>query len=134
MKLLIVDDSLIMRNAIRRNSAHTDITELYTAENGRRALELFIEHLPELVTMDLTMPELDGLSTISQMTEMRPNTAILVISALNSHQTAMDAIARGACGFLVKPFTALEVNDAIQDLVNHARTLEQAESDVPCAN
>lgn len=121
MKLLIVDDSLIMRNAIHRGAGLDAITEVYTAENGRRALELFSQHQPDLVTMDLTMPELDGLSTISRISELRPGTAILVISALNSHQTAMDAISRGACGFLVKPFTASEVTEAILDLIEHAR-------------
>ena len=78
--------------------------------------------------MDLTMPELDGLSTISRIAELRPGTAILVISALNSHQTAMDAIARGACGFLVKPFTASEVADAIQDLIEYAALAREPEA------
>lgn len=83
-------------------------------------MELFHQHVPELVTMDLTLPGLDGLSCIASMCAEKPDTSILVISALNSHQTAMEAINRGACGFLVKPFTDAEVEEALNDLVQHA--------------
>jgi two-component system chemotaxis response regulator CheY len=120
MKLLIVDDSLIMRNAIERNVFNETITEIYTAADGEQALHLFAEHQMPLVTMDLTIPKLDGLSCIAQIRDQQPDTAILVISALNSHKTAMEAINRGACGFLVKPFTESEVTEAINDLVAHA--------------
>lgn len=120
MKLLIVDDSLIMRNAIERNVLNETITEIYSAADGEEALQLFAEHQMPLVTMDLTIPKLDGLSCIAEIREQRPDTAILVISALNSHKTAMEAINRGACGFLVKPFTESEVTEAINDLVAHA--------------
>ncbi len=120
MKLLIVDDSLIMRNAIERNVSNNVISEIYTAADGEEAMRLFYEHEPPLVTMDLTIPKLDGLSCIGEICRKKPDTAILVISALNSHKTAMEAIGRGACGFLVKPFTELEVTEAIDDLVLHA--------------
>lgn len=72
--------------------------------------------------MDLTMPNLDGLSAITQIREVEPQTSILVISALNSHRIALEAIQRGACGFLTKPFTESEVKEAIDALVQHAET------------
>lgn len=121
MKLLIVDDSLIVRNAIERSVANGQISEVLRAEDGEEAVTLFREHLPELVTMDLTLPRLDGLGAISRIMAIQPKTSILVISALNSHKTAMDAIGRGACGFLTKPFTEGEVSEALDDLVIHAR-------------
>ena len=120
MKLLIVDDSLIVRNAIERAVKSGQISAVVRAEDGAAAVAAYREHSPELVTMDLTMPNLDGLGAISQIRDMQPNASILVISALNSHKTAMEAISRGACGFLTKPFTEREVQEALDALVAHA--------------
>jgi two-component system chemotaxis response regulator CheY len=121
VKLLIVDDSMIVRNAIERNVRNPEITEIFQADNGFKALEVYYQQLPELVTMDLTMPQLDGLGCLQKIQEGGRDVSILVISALNSHRSAMDAVARGACGFLVKPFTPQELAEAIDDLVAHAR-------------
>lgn len=126
MKLLIVDDSLIVRNVIQRNAVHAEITEIHQATNGAEAISLFIRHEPELVTMDLTMPELDGLSCLKALQNCGKPVSILVISALSSHRTAMEAIQRGACGFLTKPFTAGELSEALRDLVTHAGTNAEA--------
>lgn len=122
MKLLVVDDSLIVRNAISRCiNDGSAITEILRAEDGSQAVSLFTEHRPELVTMDLTMPNLDGLAAIVQIRSLAPKASILVISALNSHRVALEAIRRGACGFLTKPFTEREVSEALHELVIHAR-------------
>lgn len=121
MKLLVVDDSLVVRNAISRTGAAArSITEVLRAEDGKIAIELFVAHRPELITMDLTMPNLDGLRAITAIQAMEPGVSILVISALNSHQVALEAIRRGACGFLTKPFTECEVVEALDELVRHA--------------
>jgi len=120
MKLLIVDDSLIVRNAIQRLAASQNVTEIYQARDGEEAIELFLQHRPELVTMDLTMPRVDGLGCLARLNEMNAEASILVISALNSHATAMEAISLGACGFIVKPFTASELSEALTDLICHA--------------
>lgn len=125
MKLLIVDDSLIVRNAIQRLASAQDVNEIYQARDGEEAIELFIQHRPELVTMDLTMPRVDGLGCLAKLHEMNSEASVLVISALNSHATAMEAIALGACGFIVKPFTASELSEALTDLIGHAVELTQ---------
>lgn len=120
MKLLVVDDSLVVRNAVARGALSVAVTEVLRAEDGESAVELFRAHRPELVTMDLTMPKVDGLAAITLIQEIQPGTSILVISALNSHRVALEALARGACGFLTKPFTENEVSDALEQLVRHA--------------
>lgn len=120
MRLLIVDDSLVVRNAIARGAGGGAIRELYQAEDGCRAVDLFRHHRPEMVTMDLTMPNLDGLGAITAIRQLDPGASILVISALNSHRTALEAIQRGACGFLTKPFTEREVGEALDALLEHA--------------
>lgn len=121
MKLLVVDDSLVVRNAIERHARRGEIGEVLTASNGAEALQVYAQHLPELVTMDLTMPELDGLGSLERIQAFSRPVSVLVISAINSHQTAMDAIARGACGFLTKPFSPDELVEALEELVAHAR-------------
>ena len=121
MKLLIVDDSFIVRNAIERGAAQHEITEIFQACDGAEALELFELHRPEIVTMDLTMPRVDGLACLERIARMDVDASILVISALNSHSIAMKAITLGACGFIVKPFTPSELDEALADLIAHAR-------------
>lgn len=125
MKLLVVDDSLVMRNAIARGLLGDDVSEkdseVIFAEDGERALQLYREHRPEVVTMDLTMPRLDGLAAIAAIRAVDPEAAILVISALNSHRNAIEAIRRGACGFLTKPFAEQELIDAVRQVREHAR-------------
>lgn len=120
MRLLIVDDSLVVRNAIQRSVADGKISEIFRAEDGEEAVSIFSRERPELVTMDLTLPRLDGLGAIRRIREIAPHSSILVISALNSHKTAMEAIALGACGFLTKPFTPREMSEALDQLAEHA--------------
>ncbi len=120
MRLLIVDDSLVVRDAIQRSVDSGTISEVFRAEDGEAAVSTFARERPELVTMDLTLPRLNGLGAIRQIRDIAPRTSILVISALNSHKTAMEAIALGACGFLTKPFTPREISEALDQLVEHA--------------
>ncbi|MFA6958446.1 MAG: response regulator [Thermoanaerobaculia bacterium] len=122
MRLLIVDDSLVVRDAIQRSVNDGTIAEVFRAEDGEEAVSIFNRERPELVTMDLTLPRLDGLGAIRKIRELAPKTSILVISALNSHRTAMEAIALGACGFLTKPFTQREISEALDQLAQHAAT------------
>jgi two-component system chemotaxis response regulator CheY len=126
MKLLIVDDSLIMRGAIERDACHPEIREIFQAENGLRALELYDLHRPELMTLDLTMPHLDGLGCLDEVRWRGGRVSILVVSALNSHRTAMEALKRGACGFLIKPFVPRELAEAMGHLVEHANRRREA--------
>jgi two-component system chemotaxis response regulator CheY len=120
MRLLIVDDSLVVRDAIQRAVDNGTISRVFRAEDGEEAVAVFEKERPELVTMDLTLPRLDGLGAIRRIRELAPRTSILVISALNSHRTAMEAIALGACGFLTKPFTSREIAEALDQLAGHA--------------
>lgn len=115
MKLLIVDDSNVIRRSIQRTVATGD-HEVFMAANGREALRLFDEVQPEVVTMDITMPEMDGLSCVEAILNRKPGTRILVISALADKTTAVEAVKRGATGFLLKPFTAETLTTEIAEL------------------
>jgi len=116
MKLLIVDDSMIVRRSILRNLTADGIDDVLEAANGSQALDLFERHRPELITMDITMPEVDGLECVSAIIALEPDARILVISALADEETAIEAVERGANGYVCKPFTEQELNEAFLEL------------------
>ena len=117
-KLMIVDDSNIMRRRIERSQQFDELELIGTAGNGFEAIELFKKADPDVVTMDLTMPQMDGIECISRLVELKPAVRILVISALADKATAVEAMEKGANGFLNKPFTDRQLNEAIADLIS----------------
>jgi two-component system chemotaxis response regulator CheY len=117
MKLLIVDDSNVMRRAIEKYLSEYGLTLVGSAPDGEVALKLFKEFKPDLVTLDITMPRLDGLSCLDEMMKINPRTRVLVISALKDPATGIQALKKGACGFLPKPFTAEEIRMEIASLI-----------------
>jgi two-component system chemotaxis response regulator CheY len=116
-RLLIVDDSNIMRRRIERSQQFEELEVVGTAGNGVEAIEMFHRTDPDLVTMDLTMPQMDGIECITQLVQMKPKVRILVVSALADKATAVEAMERGANGFLNKPFTDRQLNEAIAELM-----------------
>jgi len=117
-KLLIVDDSNIIRNKIARAMGSYGLEIAGMAPNGEKALQLFKEARPQVVTMDLTMPEMDGIECIRKIHAVDPNVRILVVSALADKATAIQALKEGAQGFLCKPFTEDELTEAIGELLS----------------
>jgi len=117
LKLMIVDDSNIMRRRIERSNQFDELELVGTAGNGIEALEMFRKMDPDVVTMDLTMPQMDGIECISKLVELKPAIRILVISALADKATAVEAMEKGANGFLNKPFTDRQLNEAIAELM-----------------
>ena len=117
LTLLIVDDSHIIRRRIERSVAIDGLDIVGTAADGDEAVRKFRKLLPDAVTMDLTMPGMDGLQTISAVLAIRPDTRILVVSALAVRSTAIEAIRRGARGFLYKPFDDAQLNEALTELL-----------------
>jgi two-component system chemotaxis response regulator CheY len=117
LKLMIVDDSNIIRRRIERCQQIDRLQVVGAASNGREAVDLFRRMKPDVVTMDLTMPEMDGIECVGQLVALNPNVLILVVSALADKATAVEAIERGANGFLCKPFTDRQLNDALSELL-----------------
>lgn len=118
MKLLVVDDSLIVRRTVERNLRLSCFKEIRMAANGLEALTIFEEFQPDVVTLDITMPEMDGLTTVEILRQKNSTAIILIISALADRSTAVEAMKRGAHGFLLKPITPDSLRAALEDLVN----------------
>ena len=118
LKMMIVDDSNIMRRRIERSQQIERLEVVACAANGREAVQLFEQTRPDVVTMDLTMPEMDGIECVEKLVEMNSDVLILVVSALADKATAVEAIEKGANGFLCKPFTDRQLNDALHELLS----------------
>lgn len=115
--IMIVDDSNVIRNRITRGSKEMEFAVVATASNGAEALDLYRQHRPDLVTMDLTMPKMDGLECISEITAMDEDANILVISALSDKATGIKALEYGARGFICKPFTDEDLFQALMEMM-----------------
>lgn len=100
-KLMIVDDSNIIRNRIQRAYSNDKFMLVATALNGADAIEKFKVHKPQVVTMDLTMPQMDGLECIEKLVALDSNVRILVVSALSDKSTGIQALSLGAVVFCV---------------------------------
>jgi two-component system, chemotaxis family, chemotaxis protein CheY len=116
-RMLIVDDSNIIRGRIERSQHNEQIEIIGGAENGKRAVEMCVELAPDVATMDITMPEMDGIQCIQELLKLRPNMLILVVSALNDQTMILEALKAGAHGFLGKPFNEASLNRALSELL-----------------
>ena len=120
MRLLIVDDSNMIRSRISRvvqAGGLPNVSLVGLARNGAEALRIARSTAPDVVTMDLTMPEMDGVECITQMLRALPKTNILVVSALSDKSTAIAALKLGARGFVAKPFSDDELKIALLDVM-----------------
>jgi len=113
MKLMIVDDSNIMRKAIQKYLEPFNLKLVGTASDGASALELFKQTLPDIVTLDVTMPNMDGLTCLDNIMKIKPNTLVIIITALDDPETGLLAAKKGAKGFIGKPFTEKDLVDEI---------------------
>src|ERR1700733_15273229 len=120
LKLMIVDDSNIIRRRIERSQQIARLEVVGGASHGREAVELFRRTQPDVVTMDLTVSEIDGGECVQQPGSINSNVLILVVSALADQANAVDAIEKGANGFLCKRFTDRQLTDALEELLSEA--------------
>lgn len=116
-KMMIVDDSSIIRRKISRCYESCEFNIVATARNGLEALAQYVRFKPDIITMDLTMPQMDGIETIEKLMAFNPNLKILVVSALNDKATGIEALKKGAQGFLCKPFNDAELTQALNELM-----------------
>ena len=105
--ILICDDAAFMRMMIK------DIL----TKNGAKAVEKYAELKPDLVLMDITMPEMDGIEALKKIKETDPNAAVIMCSAMGQQAMVIESIQSGAKDFIVKPFQADRVLEAVQKVV-----------------
>ncbi len=103
-RLLIVDDSRFMRTCLKEIWRETGLGHAYEAANGVEAIEQYQAFGPELVTMDITMPVMDGLEALRTLRALHADARVLMISSMGQQSLVREALAYGAVGFVVKPF------------------------------
>lgn len=114
LKLLIVDDAMFMRTMIKNIVKDSDFEVVAEAENGLEAVKKYDEVKPDIVTLDITMPEMDGLEALTQIMAKDPSAKVIMCSAMGQQGMVVDAIKKGAKDFIVKPFQADRVLEALK--------------------
>ncbi len=104
LKILIVDDAAFMRMILKNILTSHSFQVVGEAENGMQAVQKYRELSPDLVTMDITMPEMDGIQALKEIRKNNPNAKVLMCSAMGQEAMVVEAIRAGAKDFIVKPF------------------------------
>ena len=112
-KIMIVDDAAFMRMMIKDILSKNGYEVVGEAENGRVAVGKYADLKPDLVTMDITMPEMDGIEALKKIKQSDPGARVVMCSAMGQQAMVVEAIQSGAKDFIVKPFQAERVLEAV---------------------
>lgn len=112
-KILIVDDATFMRSLLKDILSKSVYAVAGEATNGQEAVNLYSELKPDLVTMDITMPEMNGIDALKKIKELNPQAKIIMCSAMGQQAMVLEAIKSGAADFIVKPFQPDRVLEAV---------------------
>ncbi len=115
-RVLIVDDATFMRVSIRNILCKNGYEVCGEAENGDTAVQKYQELNPDIVTMDITMPDKDGLASLKEILSCDPKANVIMISAMGQETMVREAIVSGAKGFIVKPFKEDVIISALQNI------------------
>lgn len=116
-RILVVDDAAFMRMMIKDVLVKNGYDVIGEAENGLKAIEKYKELTPDLVLMDITMPELDGIQAVKQIKAFDAGAKIVMCSAMGQQAMVIESIQAGARDFIVKPFQAERVLEAIRKVI-----------------
>lgn len=116
-RVLIVDDAAFMRMMIKDILVKNGYEIVGEAENGQKAIEKYKELIPDLVIMDITMPEVDGISAVKEIKKINGESKVIMCSAMGQQAMVIESIQAGAKDFIVKPFQAERVLEAVKRVI-----------------
>lgn len=116
-KILLVDDAAFMRMMLKTTLTQAGYTDIFEAEDGVKAVELYNAEKPDLVFMDITMPNKDGLETLKEIKASDPKATVVMCSAMGQETMVMDAIKSGAKDFIVKPFKPERILSTVKKII-----------------
>jgi len=116
-RVLIVDDAAFMRMMVKDILSKNGFEVVGEAGNGQQAIEKYQELRPDITTMDITMPEMDGITAVKEIKKIDPNAKVIMCSAMGQQAMVIEAIQSGARDFIVKPFQPDRVLEAIRKAV-----------------
>jgi len=114
LNILVVDDSLIMRRNIIKMIESLGHKVIGEAKDGQEAIEFYRKLKPDLVTMDITMPRMDGLNAVKELKRIDKNAKIIMVTSHGQEEMVIDAIRSGASGYLLKPVKINKLTDSIR--------------------
>jgi len=117
IRILVVDDAAFMRMMVKDILSKNGYEVVGEAENGLKAVEKYQELKPDLTTMDITMPEMDGISAVKAIKKIDPSAKVIMCSAMGQQAMVVEAIQAGARDFIVKPFQPDRVLEAVRKAV-----------------
>lgn len=123
LKVLVVDDAIFMRRMISDILVENGMEIVGEADTGAKAIEKYKELRPDLVTMDIIMPEMNGIDAVRKIVEFDAQAKVVMCSALGQQALVQDAITAGARDFLIKPFNAARVVEVIAKVFNQVPTV-----------
>ncbi|KRE71324.1 response regulator [Paenibacillus sp. Soil750] len=112
-RIMIIDDAAFMRALLKDYLSSLGHEIVAEGSNGREAIQLYKRYKPDLVTMDITMPEMDGISALKEIMKFDPRANVIMCSAMGQQQMVLDSIRAGAKDFLVKPFNNERIVEAV---------------------
>lgn len=115
--VLVTDDAAFMRMQLKDILTKLGHIVVGEAENGKDAIEKFKELTPELITMDITMPEMNGVEAVKEIKKINSDVKIIMCSAMGQQGMVLDAIQAGANDFIVKPFTRERIQEALEKVL-----------------
>ena len=127
LKIMIVDDSLIMRVNLVRSLEDLGHIVVNESDNGTSSIEAYKEHKPDLVTMDITMPDMDGITAVRRIKEIDEDAKIIMITSHGQEAMVMNALKSGAKGYILKPISPEKLREAIGKIFPELETKEDDE-------
>ncbi|MFZ3577035.1 response regulator [Virgibacillus sp. DJP39] len=117
-RILITDDAAFMRMQLKDNLTKLGHEVVGEAENGRDAVEKYQELKPDLITMDITMPEMNGVDAVKEIKKLNADAKVIMCSAMGQQGMVLEAIQAGAKDFIVKPFTPDRIKESVEKVLN----------------
>ena len=116
-KILMVDDAAFMRMTLKNTLTQAGYTELFEAEDGEKAVEVYNAEKPDLVFMDITMPNKAGLEALKAIKASDPGATVVMCSAMGQESMVMESIKSGAKDFIVKPFKPERILSTVKKIL-----------------
>lgn len=118
--ILIADDAAFMRKMVRMTLAEVGLTNVIEAQDGNEAVALFKETHPDLVLLDITMVNKNGLEALAEIMEVDPEARVIMCTAIGQQQTVMEALSLGAADYVIKPFQKDKLTEAVLNVLELA--------------
>ena len=118
-KIMLVDDAAFMRMMLKNTLTKSGYTDFVEAQDGAEAVKKYEEEKPDLVIMDITMPNMDGLQALKKIREGDPQAKVVMCTAMGQESMVVDAIKSGAKDFIVKPFNADRITQTVGSILGN---------------